>query len=71
MGGLFFLYGQGGCGKTFLWSTISWSIRSKGGIILNVASCGIVVLLLPNGRTALSRFKIFLAINKDSLCSIK
>ncbi|XP_015931311.1 uncharacterized protein LOC107457658 [Arachis duranensis] len=31
MGGFFFLYGQGGCGKIFLWSTISCSIRSKGG----------------------------------------
>ncbi|XP_072058197.1 uncharacterized protein [Arachis hypogaea] len=55
MGGLFFLYGQGGCGKTFLWSTISCSIRSKGGIVLNVASSGIAALLLPNGRTAHSR----------------
>ncbi|XP_057720350.1 uncharacterized protein LOC130934840 [Arachis stenosperma] len=71
MGGLFFLYGQGGCGKTFLWSTISCSIRSKGGIILNVASSRIATLLLPNGRTAHSRFKISLAINEDSLCSIK
>ncbi|XP_057730446.1 uncharacterized protein LOC130945757 [Arachis stenosperma] len=71
MGGLFFLYDQGGCRKTFLWSTISCSIRSKGGIILNVASSGIAALLLPNGRTAHSRFKISLAINEDSLCSIK
>ena len=70
MGGRFFLYGQGGCGKTFLWSTISCSIRSKGGIVLNVASSGIDGLLLPNGRTAHSRFKIFLTINEDSLCSI-
>ncbi|XP_052109207.1 uncharacterized protein LOC127741211 [Arachis duranensis] len=71
MGGLFFLYGQGGCEKIFLWSTISCSIRSKRGIVLNVASNGIAVLLLPNGRTAHSRFKIPLAINEDSLCSIK
>ncbi|XP_072054895.1 uncharacterized protein [Arachis hypogaea] len=71
MSKLFFLYGQGGCGKTFLWSTISYSIRSKGGIILNVASSGIAALLLPNGRTAHSRFKIPLAINEDSLCSIE
>ncbi|XP_015970872.1 uncharacterized protein LOC107494328 [Arachis duranensis] len=71
MGGLFFLYGQGGIGKTFLWSTISCSIRSKGGIVLNVVSSGIATLLLPNERTAHSRFKIPLAINEDSLCSIK
>ncbi|KAL1317076.1 hypothetical protein AAHE18_15G110800 [Arachis hypogaea] len=71
MGGIFFLYGQGGCGKTFLWSTISCSIRSKGVIVLNVASSGIAALLLANGRTAHSRFKIPLTINEDSLCSIK
>ncbi|XP_052119015.1 uncharacterized protein LOC107494006 [Arachis duranensis] len=71
MGGLFFLYGQGGYGKTFLWSTISCSIRSKGGIVLNVASSGISALLLLNGRTAHLRFKIPLAINENSLCSIK
>ncbi|XP_025692863.1 ATP-dependent DNA helicase PIF1-like [Arachis hypogaea] len=71
MGGLFFLYGQGSCRKIFLWSTISYSIRSNGGIVLNVASNGIAALLLPNGRTAHSRFKIPLTINEDSLCNIK
>ncbi|XP_016199367.1 uncharacterized protein LOC107640355 [Arachis ipaensis] len=71
MGGLFFLYGQGGYGKKFLWSTISCSIRSKGGIVLNFASSGIAALLLPKGRTAHSRFKISLTINEDSLCGIK
>ncbi|XP_057747923.1 uncharacterized protein LOC130967118 [Arachis stenosperma] len=69
--GEFFLYSQGGCRKTFLWSTISCSIRSKGDIILNVVSSEIAALLLPNGRTAHSRFKISLTINEDSLCSIK
>ncbi|XP_015961848.1 uncharacterized protein LOC107485826 [Arachis duranensis] len=71
MSGPFFLYDQGGCGKTFLWSTISCSIRFKRGIVLNVVSSGIATLLLPNGRTAHSRFKISLTINEDSLCSIK
>ncbi|XP_015943264.1 uncharacterized protein LOC107468471 [Arachis duranensis] len=71
MGGLFFLYGQGGCGKIFLWSTISCSIRAKGGIVLNITSSGIATLLLTNRRTAHSRFKIPLTINEDSLCSIK
>ncbi|XP_025648016.1 uncharacterized protein [Arachis hypogaea] len=43
----------------------------KGGIVLNVASSGIAALLLPNGRTAHSKFKIPLTINEDSLCNIK
>ncbi|KAL4316235.1 hypothetical protein AHAS_Ahas15G0264800 [Arachis hypogaea] len=44
---------------------------SKGGIVLKVASSGIAVFLLPNGRTAHSRFKISLTINEDSLYNIK
>lgn len=57
-GGLFFLYGFGGTGKTFVWNTLSAALRSKGLIVLNVASSGIASLLLPGGRTAHSRFSI-------------
>ncbi|XP_061345876.1 uncharacterized protein LOC133291607 [Gastrolobium bilobum] len=46
-GGLFFLYGFGGTGKTFIWNTLSASVRSKAEIVLNVASSGIASLLLP------------------------
>ncbi|XP_061350682.1 uncharacterized protein LOC133295838 [Gastrolobium bilobum] len=70
-GGLFFLYGFGGTGKTFIWNTLSASIRSKAGIVLNVASSGIVSLLLPGGRTAHSRFRIPIQINEDSTCNIR
>ncbi|KAL7142072.1 hypothetical protein ABFS83_08G098100 [Erythranthe nasuta] len=55
-GGLFFLYGHGGTGKTFIWKTLSAAIRSKGEIVINVASSGIASLLLSGGRTAHSRF---------------
>nr|KAJ0217971.1 hypothetical protein LSAT_V11C300113370 [Lactuca sativa] len=37
-GGVFFVYGYGGIGKTFIWKTLSTDIRSKGQIILIVAS---------------------------------
>ena len=60
-----------GMGKTFLWKTLSASIKIKGDIALNVASSGIASLLLPSGRTAHSRFKIPLNINEDSTCNIK
>ncbi|XP_025611896.1 uncharacterized protein [Arachis hypogaea] len=70
-GGFFFVYGYGGTGKTFLYNTLSTAIRSKGEIVLNVASSGIASLLLPNGRTAHSRFKIPLDLNEDSICCIK
>ncbi|KAJ9564541.1 hypothetical protein OSB04_000507 [Centaurea solstitialis] len=69
-GGVFFVYGYGGTGKTFIWRTLSAALRSKGEILLNVASSGIASLLLPGGRTAHSRFVIPININEDSLCSI-
>ncbi|CAH1430090.1 unnamed protein product [Lactuca virosa] len=52
-GGVFFVYGYGGTGKTFLWKTISAAIRCDGNIVLNVASSGIASLLLP-GVTSLA-----------------
>ncbi|XP_019175634.1 PREDICTED: uncharacterized protein LOC109170955 [Ipomoea nil] len=70
-GGLFFVYGYGGTGKTFLWRALSAAVRCKGRIVLNVASSGIASLLLPGGRTAHSRFAIPIAINEDSTCNIK
>ncbi|XP_019184363.1 PREDICTED: ATP-dependent DNA helicase PIF1-like [Ipomoea nil] len=70
-GGLFFVYGYGGTGKTFLWRALLAAIRCKGQIVLNVASSGIASILLPGGRTAHSRFAIPIAINEDSTCNIK
>ncbi|XP_019151940.1 PREDICTED: uncharacterized protein LOC109148659 [Ipomoea nil] len=70
-GGLFFVYGYGGTGKTFLWRALSAAVRCKGQIVLNVASSGIASLLLPGGRTAHSRFAIPIAINEDFTCNIK
>nr|XP_025660692.1 uncharacterized protein LOC112756337 [Arachis hypogaea] len=70
-GGFFFVYGCGGTGKTYLYRTLSAAIRSKKGIVLNVTSSRIASLLLPNGRTAHSRFKIPLELTEDSVCCIK
>ncbi|XP_076884457.1 uncharacterized protein LOC143533627 [Bidens hawaiensis] len=67
-GGVFFVYGYGGTGKTYLWKTLSASIRSKGEIVLNVASSGIASLLLEGGRTAHSRFLITINLTEDSQC---
>ncbi|GJX10307.1 uncharacterized protein Tco_0200166, partial [Tanacetum coccineum] len=69
-GGMFFVYGYGGTGKTFLYKTLTAAIRSKDGIILNVASSGIASLLLDGGRTTHSRFAIPINIVEDSMCSI-
>ena len=69
-GGMFFVYGYGGTGKTYLYKTMSAFLRSKGDIVLNVASSGIAALLLEGGRTAHSRFAIPINILEDSMCNI-
>ncbi|KAL4553839.1 hypothetical protein LXL04_040237 [Taraxacum kok-saghyz] len=68
---LIFVYGYGGTGKTFLWSTILAYLRSRGLIVLAVAASGIASLLLPAGRTAHSRLKIPLDLSDSSTCHIK
>ena len=69
-GGMFFVYGYGGTGKTFLYKTLTAALRSKSQIVLNVASSGIAALLLDGGRTAHSRFAIPINVIDDSMCSI-
>ncbi|XP_057432005.1 uncharacterized protein LOC130724733 [Lotus japonicus] len=69
-GGFFFLYGFGGTGKTYVWKTLSAALRSRGLIVLNVASNGIASLLLSGGRTAHSRFSIPISINEISTCNL-
>ncbi|XP_024015964.1 uncharacterized protein LOC112089214 [Eutrema salsugineum] len=36
--GVFFVYGLGGTGKTFIWSCLSTVIRSRGKIVINTAA---------------------------------
>ncbi|WOH00400.1 hypothetical protein DCAR_0519759 [Daucus carota subsp. sativus] len=67
-GGLFFVYGSGGCGKTYMWRTLIAKLRSQGDIVLPVASSGIAATLLPGGRTAHSRFKIPIVLDEYSHC---
>jgi ATP-dependent DNA helicase PIF1 len=64
-GQTFFIYGYGGIGKTFLWTTLLNFVRGKGKIALAIASSRIAVLLLPGGRTPHSRFKIPLDIKHN------
>ena len=69
--GLFFLYGYGGTGKTFIWRAMCAALRSQGEIVLAVASSGIVALLIPGGRTAHSRFCIPFSVDGCSTCTIE
>lgn len=68
---LMFVYGHGGTGKTFLWTTIISYLRSIGKIVLAVAASGIASLLLPSGTTAHSRFKIPIDLTDKKSCDIK
>ena len=69
-GGIFFVYGSGGCGKTYIWKTLIYRLRSMGKIVLPVASSGIAATLMPGGRTAHSRFKIPIVLDDYSSCAI-
>ena len=71
LGGVFFLSGPGGTGKTYVYKTICHRLRSAGAIVLCVASSGIAALLLPGGRTAHSTFRIPIdTLDAESLCNI-
>ncbi|XP_012834082.1 PREDICTED: ATP-dependent DNA helicase PIF1-like [Erythranthe guttata] len=48
----------------------SAAVRSKGEIVINVASSGIASLLLPGGRTAHSRFGLPINVHESSTRSI-
>ncbi|XP_074342789.1 uncharacterized protein LOC141680465 [Apium graveolens] len=67
---LFFVYGSGGCGKTYLWKIMITKLRSESKIVLPVASSGIAPTLMPGGRTAHSRFKIPIILDDHSTCAI-
>ena len=59
-GDVSFVYGSCETRKTYLWKVIIVALRSKGKIILSVASSGIAALLLPFGKTAHAMFKLSL-----------
>lgn len=66
----FFVHGPAGTGKTFLWRSLCAFYRSRGEIVLCVASSGIAALLLPGGRTAHSQFRIPINIHEDTVCPV-
>ena len=67
----YFLNGAGGTGKTYLYRTLCHKLRSEGKIVLCVASSGVAALLLPDGHTAHSTFRIPINdLDANSLCNI-
>jgi len=68
-GKLFFVYGSGGVGKTFVWTTLLSHLQGQGKIMFVVASSRIASLLLL-GKTAHSRFKIPIDLHNELTCNI-
>lgn len=69
-GGVLFVYESGGCGKTYIWKTLIYKLRSLGLVVFPVVSSGIAAILMPGGRTAHSRFKIPIVLDDYSSCGI-
>ena len=69
-GGLFFIDGPGGTGKTFVENLLLNWVRGSSQIALAVASSGIASILLHNGRTSHFRFHIPIDIQPESVCAV-
>ncbi|PWZ13684.1 ATP-dependent DNA helicase PIF1 [Zea mays] len=68
-GGLFFVDGPGGTGKTYLYRVLLATLRSQGKIAVATVTSGVAASIMPGGRTAHSRFKIPLTIDDGVVCS--
>ncbi|ONM52829.1 hypothetical protein ZEAMMB73_Zm00001d019382 [Zea mays] len=68
-GGLFFVDGPSGTGKTYLYRVLLATLCNQGKIAVAIATSGVVASIMPGGRTAHSRFKIPLTINDGAICS--
>ncbi|KAG5557451.1 hypothetical protein RHGRI_007629 [Rhododendron griersonianum] len=69
-GTCFFVDGPGGTGKSFLYHALLATVRSTKGIALATATSGVTASILPNGRTAHSRFKIPLERDGKITCNV-
>uniref|UniRef100_A0A0D3DMZ3 ATP-dependent DNA helicase n=1 Tax=Brassica oleracea var. oleracea TaxID=109376 RepID=A0A0D3DMZ3_BRAOL len=71
-GGVFFVYGFGGTGKTFLWRLLSAAVRYRGEICLNVASSEERVYLSSDSIDPSDKFSVNdQALTPDFLNKIK
>lgn len=67
---IFFIDGPAGTGKSFLYNTLIAHVLGQDRTIITVASSGIAALILHEGRTAHSTFKIPLKVSETSTCNI-
>ncbi|XP_057375147.1 uncharacterized protein LOC130696087 [Daphnia carinata] len=67
----FFLDGPGGTGKTFLYNALINVLEGQRKSVIAVASTGIASILLINGSTYHSRFKIYPPITETTTSKIE
>ncbi len=67
---VFFLDDPGGTGKIFVTRSIHDFLRLREKKVIAVATFGVAAVLLDEGRTANSTFKIPIPITAESTCSI-
>lgn len=67
----YFIDGPGGTGKTFVYQCLIQKCFDLGIEIISVAWTGIAAMLLPNGRTVHSKFKLPLILHETSVSSLK
>ena len=68
-GGLFFVDGPGGTGKTFLYNALLARVCFENKLAVATTTSGLAASIMPGGRTAHSRFKIPLIIEDGGCCS--
>ncbi|ONM53820.1 hypothetical protein ZEAMMB73_Zm00001d019863 [Zea mays] len=68
-GGVFFVDGPGGTGKTYLYKALLAVLRSQDKIAVATTTSGVAASIMPGGRTAHSRFKIPLTIDDGAICT--
>ncbi|XP_077199856.1 uncharacterized protein LOC143840327 isoform X2 [Paroedura picta] len=66
----YFIDGPAGTGKTYLYSTLIYTFKGQGGIVLPVASTDIAANLLLGGRTFFSQFKLLPPLTETSTSNI-
>jgi ATP-dependent DNA helicase PIF1 len=68
-GGLFFVDGPGGTGKTFLYRALLAKLRSQDKLAMAIATSGVTASIMLDGRTAHLRFKLPLSVEEGGCCS--
>jgi hypothetical protein len=68
-GGVFFIDGPGGTGKTFLYRALLGTVWSQDKIAITTAMSGVAASIMPDKRTTHSHFKIPINIDEGGYCT--